>query len=495
MSETKLFKPAHTVTRDKALDDDHRAFEVGARPHVHAAEFEFDGGTAREQGDDALVHSVVGTEVIFALEDLHDAARIALAGADADEPHALGIEGERRHGMARLVEGDLFLFGNGALVDRFFRLEDEAEHGAHDVFAADLALSLEARVDARLVEHALECGAGVAVHETGDALGVHIGGDLLVLKIMAHDGDGLAAVGRADLEDAVEPPRTAQRTGKLAKLVGGGDDKDVRPLHVIDARLHGDEFLGVAGIAVRGELIEIVEEDDGGRVFLRVLKGLGDVFHELIVCLDLAEDIALSLFAHFLDEGGRHQRLADARHPVQQNAVRKFDPERSVLFGVLRHIADLEKFFFSFFVADDFFKCVHINTSLLFYTVSITHPMSVFWDTAPEIRLFSSLFAADNVLLCAEIPPIKCLVLRHVPAGSDEDDLPAQFFRQSERFRRPAVRLPLHADNKGRMLHHVSVAPTVRGDRKVIGDKVHTVAAGKDRMILRLPVFRPACGL
>ena len=183
---------------------------------------------------------------------------------------------------------------------------------------------------------------------------------------MAHDGDCLAAVGRTDLKDAVEPPRTAQRTGKFAELVGGGDDEDVRPLHVVDARLHGDEFLGVAGIAVRGELVEIVEEDDGRRVFLRILKGLGDVFHELIVCLDLAEDIALSLFAHFLDERGRHQRLADARHPVQQNAVRKFDPEGGVLFGVLRHIADLEKLFFFFFITDDFFKCVHILTSLFF---------------------------------------------------------------------------------------------------------------------------------
>lgn len=60
-------KPARRVVDDETLQNGGSSIKVGGSPDIRTTEFEFHGGTARKQRNDALMHFIVRTEVIFAL--------------------------------------------------------------------------------------------------------------------------------------------------------------------------------------------------------------------------------------------------------------------------------------------------------------------------------------------------------------------------------------------------------------------------------------------
>ena len=92
----KQCEAARSVIGDEPLHNRGCAVDIRPRSHVEAAVFEFNGGFARKQGNDALVHTVVRPKIVFALENLRYAARIAFARPHGDKPDALGIERESR---------------------------------------------------------------------------------------------------------------------------------------------------------------------------------------------------------------------------------------------------------------------------------------------------------------------------------------------------------------------------------------------------------------
>ena len=121
----------------------------------------------------------------------------------------------------------------------------------------------------------------------------------------------------------------------------------------------------------------------------RLRKHVADSVDEGIVCLIFATGVANP--SHLFDESGRHQRLAHSRHAVQQNAARQLYPERRILRGILRHVAQLLQFFLFLVVADDFVKCAHTSTSLVFISAFIIHAvMYVFRDTKPTFSFYPS---------------------------------------------------------------------------------------------------------
>ena len=112
--------------------------------------------------------------------------------------------------MSRLVKGNLFFCRNRYFVDGFVRLKDVPKHRPYDMLAFDFRFVFVSRIDSSLIENALQCGARITVHQPRYALGSNIVCNLFPFQIMTHDLHRFSAVGRANLENAIESAGTAQ---------------------------------------------------------------------------------------------------------------------------------------------------------------------------------------------------------------------------------------------------------------------------------------------
>ena len=129
------------------------------------------------------------------------------------------------------------------------------------------------RGHAGLAGEGSEVGAAEAVGDVGEVGHVHVGGERHVAGVDRQDLGAAGAVGDADLDFPVEAAGAAQRGVEVVGDVGGADDDDLAAgLEAVHQgeQLGDDALLDLAFDvgAIGGDRVDLVEEDDAGRLRL-----------------------------------------------------------------------------------------------------------------------------------------------------------------------------------------------------------------------------------
>ena len=216
---------------------------------------------------------------------------------------------------------------------------------------ADALLVLARRHDRGLVDQVGEVGAGEAGRALGEALERDVLVQRLALRVHVQDGDAALDVGRVDDHLAVEAAGAQQRRVEDVGPVRGGDDDDVG-VRVEAVHLHEDLVQGLlalvvaaaeAGAALAADRVDLVDEDDAGRVALglveQVAHARGADADEHLDELGAAD--REERHARFARDGARQQRLAGAGRADEQDAARDAGAQGDELLGVLEELDDL----------------------------------------------------------------------------------------------------------------------------------------------------------
>ena len=199
------------------------------------------------------------------------------------------------------------------------------------------------RVETRTANHVFEVRAGEAL-----GLARHIGEvDIVCQRHVAgvdlEDMFAPALIGRADIDQLVEPARPQQRRIDQSRAVGGTDHDDrlqfLQPVHFGKDRVdHTARHLRFARTrSARGhQAVDLVDENDAGRHGAGTLEHPSDLlfafaipFGEQIRALHRNE-VRLRLLGDCLGEQG----LARARRPIEQEALGRANAEAMEGFGI-----------------------------------------------------------------------------------------------------------------------------------------------------------------
>ena len=231
------------------------------------------------------------------------------------------------------------------------RAGDHAHDPLFELDLGDLALAVAGGEQRGLVDEVGEVGAGEAGRLAGQRVDVDLLGQRLAAGVDLEDLRAALAVGAVDDDLAVEAARAQQRGVEDVGPVGGGDEDDV-VLHL--EAVHLDEQLverllalvvtaAEAGAAVAPDGVDLVHEDDAGRVLLGLLE---EVAHAAGADADEHLDEVRAgdreeRHARLAGDGAREQRLAGARRAVEQHALGDPRAERLELLRVLEELLDL----------------------------------------------------------------------------------------------------------------------------------------------------------
>ncbi len=260
----------------------------------------------------------------------------------------------RDHRVAHLVVGGheaLLLPHHAGLL---LRTRDHPHDALFELGLGDLALVVAGGEERGLVHEVGE----VRAREPGGLAGQVVDVDLLRQRLAAS----------VDLEDLrpslpvrtvhddlpVEPARPQQRGVEDVRPVRGGDQDDVvlhlEPVHLDQQLVQRLLALVVtaaeAGAAVAADCVDLVHEDDAGRVLLGLLEEVPDARradadeHLDEVGAGDREERHAGLAG---DRAGK-QRLAGAGRAVEQHALRDPGAERLELLRVLQELLDLLQF-------------------------------------------------------------------------------------------------------------------------------------------------------
>ena len=224
--------------------------------------------------------------------------------------------------------------------------------GHLEVAHVDRVLVLARGEQRRLVDEVLEVGAGEARRAAGDACSRSTSAPSgTLLGVHAEDALAAAHVGPRHDDAAVEATGAQDRRVEHVGPVGGGDDDDA--LVRLEA-VHLDEELvqrllalvvtaAEAGAAVTADGVDLVDEDDAGRVLLALLE---EVAHAAGADADEHLDEvgardAEERHARLAGDGAREERLAGARRAHHQHALRDAAAELGELLRILEEGDDL----------------------------------------------------------------------------------------------------------------------------------------------------------
>mmetsp|Transcript_7662 Transcript_7662/g.16937 ORF Transcript_7662/g.16937 Transcript_7662/m.16937 type:complete len:557 (+) Transcript_7662:788-2458(+) len=200
-----------------------------------------------------------------------------------------------------------------------------------------LADALHRRLGAEL----RNVGADVAVRLLGKLLQVDVVAQLHVLRVDAQHLEAAVLVGHANVNLAVEASEAAERAVDRVWPVGRADDDDVRAcLEAVHQRqqLRNDAALNLALrlLALGRDGVDLVDEDDGGRVLLCLLERLAQV--RLRLACELGHDFRPvdkeEKGASLVGNGSRDEGLARAGRAVHQDAARWLHANRLEELGV-----------------------------------------------------------------------------------------------------------------------------------------------------------------
>ena len=228
---------------------------------------------------------------------------------------------------------------------------DHAHDALFELDHGDRLLAVAGGQQRRLVDEVGEVGAGEARRLAGERREVDLLRDRLALGVHLEDLLAAGAVGAVDHDLAVEAARAQQRGIEDVGPVGGRDQDDVvlqlEPVHLDEELVQRLLALVVAaaqaGAAMAADGVDLVHEDDAGRVLLGLLEQVADAARadadehlDEVGARDGEEG-----HAGLARDGARQQRLAGAGRPVQQHALGDARPQRLELLGVLEELLDL----------------------------------------------------------------------------------------------------------------------------------------------------------
>ena len=185
----------------------------------------------------------------------------------------------------------------------------------------------------------------------------------LALRVHLEDGDAALDVRRVDDDLAVEAAGPQQRRVEDVGAVRRRDDDDVG---VRVEAVHLDEDLvqrllalvvaaAEAGAALAADRVDLVDEDDAGRVALRLVEQVAhargadaDEHLDELGAADREEG-----HAGLAGDGAGEQRLAGTGRADQQDAARDAGAQRDELLRVLEELDDLLQLFLRFIHAGD----------------------------------------------------------------------------------------------------------------------------------------------
>ena len=185
-----------------------------------------------------------------------------------------------------------------------------------------------------LAAQGFQVGADEAVGDRGQTLHFDVGGQGHAAAVDLQDFAPAVAVGDRDRDLAVKAARPAEGRIECVGDVGGPDHN-----HVLAFRqaVHQGQQLGhhpffhIAHdlLALGGDRIQFVQEDDAGRLAGGLVKDLAEV--GLGLAVELVDDLGAvhgkKLGLGLMGHGAGDQRLAAARRAVQQDAFRRIDPQ------------------------------------------------------------------------------------------------------------------------------------------------------------------------
>ena len=336
----------------------------GAGGDLVPAEDDLLGDAAAHHDGEARGHLLEAHRQLVALGQLHDHAERTAARDDRRLVDRIGrrdVEGADR--VAGLVIGGepLLVLGH----------DQRAALGAHhhlvlgvlELGHGDDALAAAGGEQRRLVDEVHQVGAGEAGRAAGDGLEVDVRrhrhlADMDLEDLLAADD---VRIGDDDL--AIEAAGTKQRRVEHVGTVGRGDEDDA--LVRLEA-VHLDEKLvqrllalvvaaAEAGAAMTADRVDLVDEDDAGRVLLRLLEHVADAGgadadeHLDEVRAGDGEERHVRLAG----DGAGEQRLAGAGRADQQHAARNASAEALELLRVAQELDDLLEVFLGLVDAGD----------------------------------------------------------------------------------------------------------------------------------------------
>mmetsp|Transcript_22949 Transcript_22949/g.54586 ORF Transcript_22949/g.54586 Transcript_22949/m.54586 type:complete len:636 (-) Transcript_22949:718-2625(-) len=199
----------------------------------------------------------------------------------------------------------------------------------------DLACALAHRLHGGLRNELPQVGARVAVRVGGHLLEVDLSGEAHGLGLDLQDGQAAVVVRDAEVHLAVEAAEAAERGVDNGRPVGRRHHHDARlraeAVHERE-QLRDDAALDLALrlLALGRDRVDLVDEDDGGRVLLGLLEGLAQV--RLRLAGELGHDLRPvdqeEEGARLVGHGARDERLARAGRAEEQDAARRLDADR-----------------------------------------------------------------------------------------------------------------------------------------------------------------------
>ena len=344
--------------RGEAVFDDHLAGDGrGLLDIVRGA-----GGRVME---DDLLGGATAHRIRHLVEQLVARLRVAVLGRhdgrvaeraasrqDGDLGDRVGVvqrRGDQR--VTALMVGGVAQLVEGHALGLALRAAHHAVDGLVDGAVVDELGAGTGAQQRGLVEHVGQVGAGEARRTHGDGVQIHIRHERLALGV--HLEDGLTAFQVRGLHGhlTVETTGAQQRGVEHVGTVGGRDDDQVRV--VVEAvHLHEQLVQGLlafvmaaahAGATAASDGVDLVDEDDGGGVLLRLVEQVahtgGAETHEHLD--EVRAGHRVERHARLAGDGARQQRLTGARRAVQQHAARDAGAERLVLGRVLEEVLDL----------------------------------------------------------------------------------------------------------------------------------------------------------
>lgn len=217
-------------------------------------------------------------------------------------------------------------------------------------------LRVRARGEQRgLVEHVGEICAGETGGLAGDDFEVDALREGLALAVYLEDLLSALEVGRVHADLTVEATGAQKRGVEDVGTVGRRDHDDVRvrveAVHLDQHLVEGLLALIVAaahtGAAVTADGVDLVDEDDGGRILLGLAE---EVAHARGADADehldeVGTGDGVERGACLAGDGAGEERLAGSGRAVQQHALRDAGADGLELRGVLEELLDLMEFF------------------------------------------------------------------------------------------------------------------------------------------------------
>src|SRR6266536_2521893 len=337
---------------------DHRAREVGrdldvvARAGGLLVEDDLLRDPAAHQDRDLVERELlVDVEPVLLRELLREAQRAA-AGDDGDLVHGVGaMEELNDERVAGLVDG------RGALL--LLADDDGAPLRAHqhlvlrelEVVQLEPVLVAPRGVEGRFVDEVLDVGAREARRPARDLGEVDLRIERRLLGVDLEDPEAAVKVGPRHDDPAVEAAGPEERRVEHVGAVGGGDEDDalvrLEPVHLDEELVQRLLALVVAAAeasaAVATDGVDLVDEDDAGRVLLALLEEVAhaaraDAHEHLdeVGARDREEG-----HARLARDGAREERLAGAGGSHEQHALRDAAAEARELLRVLQEGDDL----------------------------------------------------------------------------------------------------------------------------------------------------------